>query len=252
MNSEYEKNGFVHKTAFFSSEELEEVYPILNLFHQKWLKENKAFFLDQAINSSGITGPDYLDQAARLSLFRFISNQKIRALIQGIIPIRPCFMNTQLFFNPNNPQQNNYWHRDPQYHLSIEEQKKSLLGPTVLHVRIALKDEPGLEIIPGTHERWDSPEELDVRLEKNERHCFDDLPGTNIIPLKAGDVLLFSSNMIHRGLYGMDRFALDILVCDPAEHLVAFAEERCLPSQHDRLEINNPDLFNNTIELKNN
>jgi hypothetical protein len=251
MNLAYWEKGFSHRESLFTSAELEEVYTVLNSFHQKCIKENNALFLDQAINSSGITGRRYLDQASRLSLFRFISHQKIMALIMDIIPTKPCFMNTQLFFNPNNAEQKNYWHRDPQYHLSLEEQKEALQGPEVLHIRIAFKDETGLELIPGTHKRWDSAAELDVRLEKMNGIVFHDLPGTNIMPLQAGDVLLFSGNMIHRGLYGMDRFALDILVCCAAEHLVSFAEEHCLPSKDEQVKINRPALFNNTIALKN-
>ncbi|MEP1448201.1 MAG: hypothetical protein ABJK37_19010 [Paraglaciecola sp.] len=47
-------------------------------------------------------------------------------------------MGSQLFFDPFKPQQANYWHRDPQYHLSVEEQKSALTGPDILHVRIPL------------------------------------------------------------------------------------------------------------------
>jgi len=62
-------------------------------------------------------------------------------------------MNTQLFFNPVNDGQKNYWHRDSQYHLSIEEQKEALVGPDVVHFRIPLTNEPGIELVPCTHQR---------------------------------------------------------------------------------------------------
>ena len=250
MNFEYQETGFVYKKALFGPHELEEIRGILNTFHKQWTEENKEIFFSQAVNSSGITGRRFLDTTSRLTLFNFISSPKLMALVEDIIPHKPCFMNSQLFFNPHNPQQKNYWHRDPQYHLSLEEQKHALRGPTVLHLRIALQDEPGIELVPGSHTRWDSSEELDVRLERNNRHCFEDLIDTKIFSLDAGDVLLFSGNMIHRGLYGMDRFALDILVCDPEEHLVAFAVEECLPSKEEQLKIGDPSLFRNTLSLR--
>ncbi|MFT7686667.1 MAG: ectoine hydroxylase-related dioxygenase (phytanoyl-CoA dioxygenase family) [Candidatus Azotimanducaceae bacterium] len=250
MNSEFQEKGFVYKKALFAPEEVGDIRGILTVFHKQWMQENQSFFLDGAINSSGITARRYLDQRSRLLLFNFISSQKLMSLIEEIIPLKPCFMNTQLFFNPYNAEQKNYWHRDPQYHLSIKEQKEAIKGPTVLHIRIALKDEPGLELIPGTHKRWDSKEELDVRLEKGNRRCFEDLPGATKVSLDACDVLLFSGNMIHRGLYGLDRLALDILVCDPAEHFVMFAEESCLPNNEEALKIDAPALFNNTVSLR--
>jgi len=72
-------------------------------------------------------------------------------------------------------------------------------------------EENGLEWVPGSHQRWDTEEELNVRLELcGHRHqeCLDS--GLEI-PLGAGDLLVFSANLIHRGLYGKHRMALDIL-----------------------------------------
>ena len=61
-----------------------------------------------------------------------------------------AFMNTQLFFNPVNPQQKDFWHRDCQYDYDLEDQMKVILETQVLHLRVPLFDELGMEIIPGT------------------------------------------------------------------------------------------------------
>ncbi len=66
-----------------------------------------------------------------------------------------------------NPAQRNYWHRDPQHHMSVEQQKEALFGPNALHFRVPLADELGLELVLGTHRRRDSGEDLVVRLEQN-------------------------------------------------------------------------------------
>lgn len=95
-------------------------------------------------------------------------------------------MNTQLFFNPVNPAQKNYWHRDPQYHLSIDEQKSALEGVNVVHYRIPLFGEPGIELVPASHKCWDTDEELDVRLARNNRRNSDDLSSGLTIELAAG------------------------------------------------------------------
>ena len=56
-----------------------------------------------------------------------------------------------------------------------------------------------------------SANELNVGLAKNNQLPSDDLTAGKVIKLNAGDLLLFSANMIHRGLYGKNRLALDII-----------------------------------------
>ena len=172
-------------------------------------------------------------------------------IVSSIMAKRPTFMNTQLFFNPVNKDQKNYWHRDPQYHLSVEEQKEALIGPECVHFRIPLVDEPGIELVPQSHKKWDSPEEFDIRFEMNGRKSHETLSKGKVIELQAGDLLVFSANMIHRGLYGMDRFALDILFCDPDPDLVQFVSEDCLPDKGILNSLENADAFVSTVELKN-
>ena len=159
-------------------------------------------------------------------------------------------MNTQLFFNPVNHEQKNYWHRDPQYHLSIDQQKQALLGPEVIHFRIALEDEPGIELVPGSHKRWDSDEELAVRLEVSGQKNDQDISSGLSIPLAKGDLLIFSANMIHRGLYGKNRMSLDILFCEAQPEFVQFAEADCLPTNEHMSYCENPIAFQNTIKIK--
>ena len=162
-------------------------------------------------------------------LFQLISHSQLLKAVKQVIPA-PLFMGTQLFFDPVKPQQANYWHRDPQYHLSVEQQKLALTGPEVLHVRIPLTADPGIEVIPGSHKNWDTEEELQVRLEKNGHKNSESLSNGVQIPLEVGDVLLFSANMIHRGLYGQNRLALDILYCERAPELIEFIQVNHQPS----------------------
>lgn len=149
--------------------------------------------------------------------------------VGALLPAGAAFMNTQLFFNPHNAAQPNYWHRDPQYHLSLPQQKAALSGPEVLHFRVPVRDEPGIELIPGTHRRWDCEDELAVRLEQEGRRNCEALESGEVLPLQAGDLLVFSANMLHRGIYGENRLALDILFCEPDPALMQHVEAGCLP-----------------------
>ncbi len=247
----YQENGYLVLRGFFEKNETLALRETILKFHDSWKQENAVFYKQKAVNSAYITAPKYLDKDSRVELFRFIGSDKIMDIAGLVLRDRPTFMNTQLFFNPADEKQKNYWHRDPQYHLSLAEQEKALVGPDVVHFRIPLCDEPGIELVPGSHKRWDSKEELDVRLEKNGRSKHHDLSSGTIIKLQEGDLLIFSANMIHRGLYGQNRLAFDILLCEPVPTLVKHVQTDCLPELSIREDLENPDAFDSTIELMN-
>lgn len=170
--------------------------------------------------------------------------------VQTVITNKPAFMNTQLFFNPVNPTQKDFWHRDCQYDYDVEGQKRIIHDTQVVHLRVPLFDELGMELVPGTHKRWDNEEEFNVRQEEKGRDSTEDLSTGKKIPLAAGDLLVFSADMIHRGLYGMDRLALDVLVFDVADDYIDYVDDDCLPDVAMLEHINDPRLYKNTIELK--
>jgi ectoine hydroxylase-related dioxygenase (phytanoyl-CoA dioxygenase family) len=159
-------------------------------------------------------------------------------------------MNTQLFFNPVNAQQKDFWHRDCQYDHDVEGQKKAIQETQVLHLRVPLFDELGMELVPETHQRWDNDEEFNVRQEEKGRVSSEDLSTGKKIKLAAGDLLVFSADMIHRGLYGLDRLALDILVFDPVGDFADYVDDDCLPEVSMLDKIHDPRLFINTMHLK--
>jgi len=228
---DFEKNGYCLVPQLFSSEQLEPIVSIIESFHSSWQKDNQAFYQSRAINSAYLTADKYLDESQRLALFRLITSAPLVTQVSSLLGQAPGFMGSQLFFDPVDPKRKNYWHRDPQYHLDLEQQKAALKGPEVLHCRIALTDEPGIEVIPGSHKAWDTQEQLDVRLELNGRNNHEDLEQGKRLPLFAGDVLFFSATMIHRGHYGMDRRVLDILYCAPEPDLLQFVRPDCLPTR---------------------
>lgn len=252
MDKHFEENGYFVLNNFFEESVLQGLREVLTQFHQSWIKENAKFYAEKAINSAYLTAKQHLKDSERELLFKFIGSANLMDVVTSTMGSRPTFMNTQLFFDPVNKGQRNYWHRDTQYHMSIDEQKAALMGPNVLHFRIPLVDEPGVELIPGTHRRWDSQEELDVRLEQNGRKSYEDLSSGVNVTLGAGDLFVFNANMIHRGRHGMNRLSLDILFCDPVLQLVKFVDEDCLPDETIMKKLENARAFENTIAIKNN
>ena len=250
LKTSYNQQGYGVIRGYFSAAEISSLQQVILKFHTLWKQDNATFYQEEAFNSSLITGSQYLGDNDRVKLFNFISSAKIMAIVDVLIPKKAAFMNTQLFFNPVNRQQKDFWHRDCQYDHDIEGQKKAIKETQVLHLRVPLFNELGMELVPGTHKRWDNEQEYLVRQEEQGRLSSDPLATGKKIQLAAGDLLVFSADMIHRGLYGLDRLALDILVFDSTANFADYVDDDCLPSGSMLENINDPRLFNNTIALK--
>lgn len=250
INSDYNEHGYFVIRDFFNTAEISSLRKVILKFHELWKQDNATFYREVAFNSSLITGSKYLAEDDRLTLFNFISSKKIMNIVDSVITDNPAFMNTQLFFNPVNPQLKDFWHRDCQYDHDVDVQKKVIHETQVLHLRVPLFDELGMELVPGTHKRWDNEEEFNVRQEEKGRESNEALSTGKKIQLAAGDLLVFSADMIHRGLYGLDRLALDILVFDSAGDFVDYVDDDCLPDASMLENINDPRLFINTLHLK--
>jgi ectoine hydroxylase-related dioxygenase (phytanoyl-CoA dioxygenase family) len=250
LNSNYDDVGYFVIRNYFNASEISALRTVVLKFHQLWKQDNTEFYQEEAFNSSLITGAQYLELDDRVKLFNFISSKKMMDIIESVIPVNPAFMNTQLFFNPVNPQLKDFWHRDCQYDHDIEIQKQVIHDTQVVHLRVPLFDELGMELVPGSHKRWDNEEEFDVRQEEKGRVSSENLATGKEIKLAAGDLLVFSADMIHRGLYGLDRLALDILVFDSAADFVDYVDDDCLPEISMLDKIDDPRLYMNTLHLK--
>ena len=250
LKNNYDDVGYFVIRNYFDESEISSLREVISKFHQMWTKDNLEFYKEEAFNSSLITGSEYLEPDDRVKLFNFISSKKMMDIIESVIPVNPAFMNTQLFFNPINPQLKNFWHRDCQYDHDIDIQKQVIHDTQVVHLRVPLFDELGIELVPGTHKRWDNEEEFNVRQEEKGRESSDSLSTGKAIKLAAGDLLVFSADMIHRGLYGLDRLALDILVFDSAADFVDYVDDDCLPEVSMLDNVKDARLFVNTLNLK--
>jgi ectoine hydroxylase-related dioxygenase (phytanoyl-CoA dioxygenase family) len=250
LKREYDEQGYFVLRDYFSKPEIAALKTVILKFHESWKQDNETFYQQEAFNSSLITGSWYLASDDRVKLFNFISSKKMMNIVDSVIPTKAAFMNTQLFFDPFNTAQENFWHRDCQYDHEVDVQKIVIHETQVVHLRVPLFDELGMELVPGTHKRWDNAEEYDVRQEENGRLSSESLSTGKKIKLAAGDMLVFSADMIHRGLYGLDRLALDILVFDTAGDFADYVDDDCLPEISMLDKINDPRLFINSLDLK--
>lgn len=92
------------------------------------------------------------------------------------------------------------WHRDSQFARVEPELERQLVASSwSLHFRVAFEDDDRLQVVPASHARWDSAEELRIR--RGSQRATDQMPNAVRVLLRAGDACLFHAWSIHRATY---------------------------------------------------
>ncbi len=252
---QYEKHGYVVLRDFFSDLEISLIDKHVERIYRQWVKKNEAdIFSNKLVNMHSLTYAEHFEglHEERTKFFEAIASIKLTNIIEKMFGSGIHFHNTQLFFNPSNKQRLPYWHRDMQYSLiedaiQSEEQNRLLC----LHIRIPLVKEKGVEVVSGSHKRWDTELERNVRLQLNGHKDNDPLPNSVLIDLAAGDVLIFNAQMIHRGNYELNstRKALDLCVGKSHPLTSALLDERVLPTDAEMLDIVNKQWYEMAKEV---
>lgn len=252
---QYQNNGYVVLPQLLDVRQIARLTHSIVPVYQQWLVQNrhhKGF--DQLVNMHSLTLPQYFVQqpAQRLELFKQLSCIALVEQLRAVFGTGLYFHNTQLFFNPADPNRHNYWHRDMQYSMIPDAQQQQLHTElTSLHVRIPLLDETGIELVPHSHRRWDSDLESKVRFARDGYQQHDDLPHSQLITLKQGDVLVFNAQMIHRGRYDFNavRLALDLCLGKPHPVIQGFMDQAVQPTPEELAQIDNREWFAEAAKL---
>ncbi|XDD46862.1 phytanoyl-CoA dioxygenase family protein [Leptospira sp. WS39.C2] len=210
MEKNLSENGFYLWKGIFPIHTVQQLKTILQKANAEW---KKIYDHPMAINSAYLTSTKFIQsETERNTLFQFITSNTLLEICKIIFKTDYYFLNTQIFFNPTNENKLPYWHRDIQYlGIDEEEQKIRIQKDFVWHFRIPLEEDPGIWIVPGSHKRWDHEKEREVRLEINNHRSDEPLANQILIPHDPGDLLVFSSHLLHKGEYGKNRFSFDIL-----------------------------------------
>lgn len=152
------------------------------------------------------TEPSYFSHqpGALDRLTTFVGSARVCALLEGLAlegeDDTPHLENTDYYHEQTKHDWDGDWHRDSQFGQPDPELEcRRILTTTSVHVRVALVDDDRLEIVPGSHRRWDTPEELQIR--KGARRTSSAMPGATRIAVKAGDACVFHAWSIHRATY---------------------------------------------------
>lgn len=140
-----------------------------------------------------------------------IADPKIRAICRELFGREPLFRCTTLWMNPATQQLDGNWHRDSQFLFpdeTVEQERIAAAGGISNHIQlqIALVPSDDIEFVPGSHARWDTPEEYAIRrADGGANNRSNAMPGAVRIALEPGDAVGFNAYGLHRGRYHADR-----------------------------------------------
>jgi ectoine hydroxylase-related dioxygenase (phytanoyl-CoA dioxygenase family) len=215
----YDEDGFVLQRSLLSPETFRRIFEIGVRVHAQWLEEQSEEARRQdLVNSHSLTASRYFPSefsAERAVFFDALADPVLSGLVTQLFGEQLYFHGTQMFFNPLGGRRRPYWHRDIQYMRCDESRQQALLGELCnLHIRIPLRPERSFMLVPGSHARWDTDRERDVRLERAGHGSWEDLPSARSFDLQPGDILIFSAHMLHRGTYegNSGRLSFDLML----------------------------------------
>ncbi|MCJ1361396.1 hypothetical protein MMC16_000496 [Acarospora aff. strigata] len=89
------------------------------------------------------------------------------------------------------------WHRDDIADTASVEEELDRLKKPAWHAQwnLALYDDFSLVVVPGSHSR--ARTDVERQVGPFEKH----MPGQTIVEMKAGDIVFYNNNILHRGVY---------------------------------------------------
>lgn len=89
------------------------------------------------------------------------------------------------------------WHRDDVKPEASAAEERHRLEEPILHAQwnLALFDDSSLVVVPGSQRR------ARTDAERNADPYENDMAGQKIVHLKAGDLMFYNNNILHRGVY---------------------------------------------------
>jgi len=216
FKSEWDEKGFFIVPQLFDAELVTQTRKICDDIFKQWLAESSN--RQRAANNTNMafmTESRYFknNPESRRLFLETIANEKILNIFKSIFNAEPLFHNTQYFFEPANETRAGNWHRDQQFISSNDEKEKATMSQIGLHVHIALVPDDNLEIVSGTHIRYDNGEEYEIRKGLYGKKPNDEIPWATRVSLNAGDACFFSAWCLHRGNYiaGKIRRTFDVI-----------------------------------------
>jgi hypothetical protein len=145
-----------------------------------------------------------------LPLLELAADERVLSPLREIMNWEPMYLKTSLWFNPLDRSDDGNWHRDTQFTIPDPAEERAVIErvcrETGAQVQIALVPSQDIQVVPGSHLRWDTPEEFAIRRADNGAHCTsNDMPNALRVDLAPGDGVMFNPVALHRGRYHADK-----------------------------------------------
>ncbi|MCJ8329092.1 MAG: phytanoyl-CoA dioxygenase family protein [Lentisphaeria bacterium] len=137
-------------------------------------------------------------------------------IVEEILGKKIILRGTTYWFTPTNMNIAGNWHRDIQFlGKDPEEQKvyvESQEAQSGAQLMLALTPTDCSQYLPGSHLRWDTDEELHMRLGDDCIHATQDLEGAVRVKQEPGDVTILNATGLHRGDYFNDVLRRTVMI----------------------------------------
>jgi len=193
---EFYENGYVIVSNLVSMDEIivlrEAVNRVKNKVNANPFKYRTRYTLQTAEEWDtwgmwDILSPDFYEDC----FADFLSNENVLSRIKSILGPELRFWSAHAFWSPDKVDYNLYWHRDKGNPTAYMKDRH------VDHVQynLALTRDYCFRVIPGSHKRPLTDQEMDAVLEEST----GPLPGEIIVKCEVGDILLTHALTLHRG-----------------------------------------------------
>ena len=238
LRRQWDEESYILVRGLLAPDEAEEMRLICEHAMRQWYEAEphlgRSVASDASEKMRHVHHPAYFrDRPGWLAkLLDLSADPRVLHMVRAVLPDEPLWGGTTFWFNPRAGSRNGGWHRDMQFLTnSEEEEKQRLFGipedqrTTVVQLQIALVASDDTEVVPGSHRRWDTPEEYRIRRSDNFRHAqSDEMPGALRVALRPGDAVAFNASALHRGRYHADK---------PRRTLMLSYARRSSPQGHD-------------------
>lgn len=203
----YQQEGYVIIPQLFNRQRVNELRKIGDRILALWFERFPRYKQrPRKKNCSELTDLYYFksDREQLIFLLNTIANPRVLSILKSICNCKLLFHDLQYFFNPLHTSWRGDWHRDGQAIAPDDATEKCKLfdvNDNFIRVNVALIPDDNLEIVSGSHTRWDTKEELEIRKELNGKNNTSEMPSSTKIVLNPGDVVFFDGFTIHRGNY---------------------------------------------------
>ncbi|MFN8489000.1 MAG: phytanoyl-CoA dioxygenase family protein [Caldilineaceae bacterium] len=213
LREQWENAGYVVVRGLFAAERTAQLHTICAAILAQWRVNNpengKPGGKPDATVMRHLNHPGYFHEHPEWLpiLMAAVADEQVLTIARTILGEDPMFRCTSFFFNPLENPRDGDWHRDSQFSTPNDEEEKAIIAKlsrsgNSIQMQIPLVPSEDIEYIPGSHIRWDTPPEYQIRKAdggKNNRS--NNMPGALRLVLDAGDATLFNPYGLHRGRY---------------------------------------------------